>query len=78
MTVLERNHAATASGQTDGGRYCESSDKHGILLLQCCNLVIVELEAFLQLFLDKRMSVLFFFFSVPVIRSSVQRLPNLL
>lgn len=50
MKVLEENHITMPSEQTDRGRYCESSNKHGVLLLQFCNLVIVELEAFLQLF----------------------------
>lgn len=58
MKVLEGNHLTMPSEQTDRGRYCESSNKHGVLLLQFCNLVIVELEAFLQLLSEKSKSVL--------------------
>lgn len=42
--------------RTDRGRNSEGSDQYGILLLQFCDRVIVDLEAFLQLW-KRAMSV---------------------
>lgn len=63
MTELDGTHIAPASKHADRGRDRESSDEHSILLLQCCNLIVVELEAFLQLFSDDIRSALFILLS---------------
>lgn len=59
MTESEQNHAATDCNQTDRGRNRESSYKHGIIMLQGCNRIVVQLKVFFQLFSEIYASVSF-------------------